>query len=75
MGIADLVPYDSPLIDLVARRASRAPVSEYRVAIGTPRTGGERLVDIYVAPVTEGRRIRSSSCCMSAPSRRSSTAS
>lgn len=54
-GIADLVPHDSPLIDLLAQARDRgAPVSEYRVAIGTPRTGGERLVDIYVAPVVEG---------------------
>jgi two-component system, NtrC family, nitrogen regulation sensor histidine kinase GlnL len=54
-AIADLVPYDSPLIDLVLQvRTRRAAISEYRVAIGTPRTGGERLVDIYVAPVTEG---------------------
>lgn len=56
-GIADLVPHDSPLIDLVAQARERgAPVSEYRVVIGTPRTGGERLVDIYVAPVAEGEK-------------------
>ena len=52
--IAGLVPFDSPLIDLIAQvRGRAAPVSEYRVAIGTPRTGGERLVDIYVAPILE----------------------
>lgn len=53
-SVDDLVPHDSPLIDLLAQVRERdAPVSEYRVAIGTPRTGGERLVDIYVAPVSE----------------------
>lgn len=53
-SITDLVPRDSPLIDLLAQVRERgASVSEYRVAIGTPRTGGERLVDIYVAPVSE----------------------
>ncbi|WP_436641697.1 two-component system sensor histidine kinase NtrB [Microbaculum sp. FT89] len=53
-AITDLVPHDSPLIDLLAQvRERAASVSEYRVAIGTPRTGGERLVDIYVAPIAE----------------------
>ncbi len=52
--LGELVPHDSPLLDLVAQaRERRAPVSEYRVVIGTPRMGGERLVDIYVAPVVE----------------------
>lgn len=55
-ALTDLVPHDSPLIDLLSQVRERdAPVSEYRVAIGTPRTGGERLVDIYVAPLTEER--------------------
>ncbi|MEJ8573192.1 two-component system sensor histidine kinase NtrB [Microbaculum marinum] len=54
--VYDLVPHDSPLLDLLAQVRERdAPVSEYRVAIGTPRTGGERFVDIYVAPVAEER--------------------
>jgi two-component system, NtrC family, nitrogen regulation sensor histidine kinase GlnL len=53
-AVTDLVPGDSPLIDLLAQVRERdASVSEYRVAIGTPRTGGERLVDIYVAPLSE----------------------
>ena len=53
--MADLVPHDSPLLDLIGQVRERGgPVSEYRVAIGTPRTGGERLVDLYVAPLTEG---------------------
>jgi two-component system, NtrC family, nitrogen regulation sensor histidine kinase GlnL len=55
-SVTDLVPHDSPLIDLLAQARERdASVSEYRVAIGTPRTGGERLVDIYVAPLAEER--------------------
>ncbi len=28
-------------------------MNEYRVDLGTPRNGGERIVDIYVAPVPE----------------------
>jgi len=56
LKVTDLVPQDSPLIDLLAQARDRdASVSEYRVAIGTPRTGGERLVDIYVAPIAEER--------------------
>lgn len=52
--LAELVPFGSPLFDLIDQvRERNAPVSEYRVAIGTPRTGGERLVDIYVSPVPE----------------------
>lgn len=53
-ALADLVPPASPLVDLISQaRARSAPVSEYRVLIGTPRVGGERLVDIYVAPIVE----------------------
>ncbi len=54
-SVADLAPQDSPILDLIAQvRERAASVSEYRVAIGTPRTGGERLVDVYVAPISEG---------------------
>jgi two-component system nitrogen regulation sensor histidine kinase GlnL len=39
------------LLDQVRRRG--AAVNEYRVDLGTPRNGGERIVDIHVAPVPE----------------------
>jgi two-component system nitrogen regulation sensor histidine kinase GlnL len=49
------VPFGSPLLSLIDQVRSRgAPVSEYRVDLGTPRNGGERMVDIYVSPVMEG---------------------
>ena len=52
--IDSFVPFGSPLLDLIDQvREREAPVSEYRVEIGTPRTGMEHLVDIYVAPVSE----------------------
>jgi two-component system nitrogen regulation sensor histidine kinase GlnL len=39
------------LIDQV--RSSGSPVNEYKVDLGTPRMGGDRQVDLHVAPLTE----------------------
>lgn len=51
---AEFVPFGSPLLGLIDQVRSRgAAVNEYRVDLGTPRTGGERVVDIHVAPVNE----------------------
>ncbi|OYX83105.1 MAG: two-component sensor histidine kinase [Azorhizobium sp. 35-67-5] len=51
---AEFVPFGSPLLGLIDQvRARGAAVNEYRVDLGTPRNGGERVVDIHVAPVTE----------------------
>ncbi|RFC64906.1 MULTISPECIES: two-component system sensor histidine kinase NtrB [Mesorhizobium] len=48
------VPYDSPLMALVQQvRERHAPVNEYRVDISSPRLGGDKLVDLYAAPVIE----------------------
>src|SRR5688572_15790172 len=50
----DLVPFGSPLLTLVDQvRASSAAVNEYKVDLGTPRNPGDRLVDLYVAPMPE----------------------
>src|ERR1700685_1993297 len=50
----DLVPFGSPLLALVDQvRARGAPVNEYKVDLGTPRNPGDRLVDLYVAPLPE----------------------
>jgi two-component system nitrogen regulation sensor histidine kinase GlnL len=52
--LAYFVPFGSPLLALVDQVRQRgAPVNEYRVDIGTPRNGGERIVDIYASPVLE----------------------
>jgi two-component system nitrogen regulation sensor histidine kinase GlnL len=49
------VPFGSPLLSLIEQvRGRGAPVNEYRVDLGTPRNGGERMVDIYASPVVEG---------------------
>ena len=50
------VPFGSPLLQLVEQVRERgAPIAEYRVDIGTPRNGGERIVDIYASPAIEGQ--------------------
>jgi two-component system, NtrC family, nitrogen regulation sensor histidine kinase GlnL len=50
----DLVPFGSPLLTLIEQvRARGAPVNEYKVDLGTPRNPGDRLVDLYVAPLPE----------------------
>jgi two-component system, NtrC family, nitrogen regulation sensor histidine kinase GlnL len=52
--LRDLVPFGSPLLALIDQVRSRgAAVNEYKVDLGTPRTTGERLVDLHVAPVSE----------------------
>jgi two-component system nitrogen regulation sensor histidine kinase GlnL len=52
--LCDLVPFGSPLLSLVDQvRARGAAVNEYKVDLGTPRNPGDRLVDLYVAPLPE----------------------
>jgi two-component system nitrogen regulation sensor histidine kinase GlnL len=52
--IAHFVPFGSPLLALIEQvRERAAPVNEYRVDIGTPRNGAERVVDIYATPVSD----------------------
>ena len=47
----DLLPFGSPLLALVEHVRQRgAPVNEYRVDIGTPKIGSDRVVDIHAAP-------------------------
>ncbi|MCO5147351.1 MAG: nitrogen regulation protein NR(II) [Aquamicrobium sp.] len=49
-----LVPFGSPLLALIDQvRASGLPVNEYKVDLGTPRIGGDRQVDLHVAPLGE----------------------
>ncbi|GLK67449.1 two-component system sensor histidine kinase NtrB [Hansschlegelia plantiphila] len=50
--IREFVPFGSPMIQLLEQARERnAPVNEYRVDLGTPRNGGERIVDVHVAPL------------------------
>ena len=51
------MPFSSPVFGAVAQaRASSGVVNEYSVAVGTPRLGGERLVDLQAALMTEHPR-------------------
>ena len=48
------IPFGSPLLALIGQvRERRAPVNEYRVDVSSPKLGSDRLVDLYVAPVSE----------------------
>jgi two-component system, NtrC family, nitrogen regulation sensor histidine kinase GlnL len=53
--LAELVPFDSPLLDLLRRvGAAGSGVSDYGVALQIGR-GAAHLVDVHVAPLDEGR--------------------
>src|SRR5271155_3933746 len=46
--------FGSPLLALIDQvRSIGSPVNEYKVDLGTPRMGGDRQVDLHVAPLTE----------------------
>jgi two-component system, NtrC family, nitrogen regulation sensor histidine kinase GlnL len=52
--LRDLVPFGSPLLSLVEQVRDRGgAVNEYKVDLSTPRNPGDRLVDLYVAPLPE----------------------
>ena len=52
--LADIVPFGSPLLSLVrAVRSQGGSVSEYRVDLGSPRIGLDRIVDIFVSASSE----------------------
>jgi two-component system, NtrC family, nitrogen regulation sensor histidine kinase GlnL len=55
--LQDLVPFSSPVINSVHQvRDSASVVNEYGVGVGTPRLGGERLVDLQTAPLGDENR-------------------
>jgi two-component system nitrogen regulation sensor histidine kinase GlnL len=52
--LKEFVPFGSPLLTVIDQVRSRgAAVNEYRVDLGTPKNGGERIVDLLVAPMQE----------------------
>jgi len=52
--LADLLPVGSSLLSLVELVKERgAAINEYRVDLGLPKTGADRLVDIFVTPLPE----------------------
>ncbi|HFC05179.1 MAG TPA: PAS domain-containing protein [Rhizobiales bacterium] len=53
-GLMAIIPSTSPLPGLLDEvRASGATINEHEVAIGTPRSGGERITDLQIAPVID----------------------
>jgi two-component system, NtrC family, nitrogen regulation sensor histidine kinase GlnL len=56
-SMADLVPFSSPALQAVQQvRVTSGVVNEYAIAVGTPRLGGERIVDLQTALVNEDPR-------------------
>jgi two-component system nitrogen regulation sensor histidine kinase GlnL len=52
LKLTDLVPFSSPALQSVRQvRETAGVVNEYAIAMGTPRYGGERIVDLQTAPV------------------------
>jgi two-component system, NtrC family, nitrogen regulation sensor histidine kinase GlnL len=52
--LARFIPFGSPLLTLVDQvRERRSPFNEHRVDVSSPRIGTEKIVDLYVAPVSE----------------------
>ncbi|MEM8812913.1 MAG: nitrogen regulation protein NR(II) [Pseudomonadota bacterium] len=48
------IPFGSPVLTLIDQALSRnAAVKEYRVDVGSPRIGPERIVDLYASPSVE----------------------
>lgn len=55
--LSDIVPFSSPAAAAVNKtRGTAGMVNEYAIAVGTPRLGGERIVDLQAALMTEDPR-------------------
>lgn len=55
--LSDLMPFGSPVVALIEDvRRRGASVSEYRIDVGSPRMGPERIVDVFAAPLGDGGR-------------------
>jgi len=53
-NLDDLLPFGSPLFLLVEHvRSQNASINEYRVDIGNPKIGSDRIVDIHVSPLPQ----------------------
>ena len=54
LRLKDVLPFGSPVLALVEEvRRRGSSVSEYRVDLGTPRLGSERIVDVSATPLTD----------------------
>jgi two-component system, NtrC family, nitrogen regulation sensor histidine kinase GlnL len=54
LSLSDIVPLTSPVINSMAQlRKLGGTLNEYGVAIGSPRVGGERIVDLQSTTITD----------------------
>lgn len=52
--LANLLPFDSVLLSLIQQvKTTGAAISEYRVDLGIPRLGTEKMVDLFVTPLSD----------------------
>ncbi len=55
--LEEAMPFSSPVLDVVKQvRETSSIMNEYSVGVGTPRMGGERIVDLQTALVNDDRR-------------------
>ncbi len=56
--VKELMPFGSPVLSLVDEvRRTGGSYNEYRLDLGSPRIGGERVVDVFVAPAGDGQDV------------------
>lgn len=56
-ALSDLMPFASPVLEAVDQvRQSHGVLNEYGVGAGTPRMGGERIVDVQAALINDDAR-------------------
>lgn len=54
--LLNLLPFDSVLLSLVGQvMRTGAAINEYRVDLGVPRLGIDKMVDLFVTPLSEAR--------------------
>lgn len=52
--LKDLLPFGSPVLAIAEQvQGTQSPINEYRVDVGTPRIGFDRIVDVHVAPLAQ----------------------
>ena len=53
-NVEAVLPFRSPVMGVLEQaRAREAGVAEYRIDLGNPRIGSERIVDVHIAPLTD----------------------
>jgi two-component system nitrogen regulation sensor histidine kinase GlnL len=56
--LTEIVPFGSPIVSLVDEvRRRGASVTEYRIDLGNPRAGTERVVDVFATPLGDDNEV------------------